>query len=70
MSRPRNTKELFEALGNVIDKTERGAMAKDQATSIIESAKVMTSILNYELKLARTKHELGQKNVKINDVTS
>lgn len=67
--KPLNTKQLFEALSNVIDKSGRGVISKDAATATIEAAKVMTSLLNYELKNAKLRHELGEKDVQINKIT-
>ena len=64
------TKELYAKLASVIDKSERGVISKDGATSTIEAAKVMTSLLNYELKNASLRHTLGEKDVKINDITA
>lgn len=68
--KPLNTKQLFEALADVIDKSNRGVISKDNATSIIEGAKGMTSLLNYELKNARLRKDLGEKDVKINKITN
>jgi len=67
--KPKDTKQMFEALADVVDKASRGAISRDNGTMIIESSKVMASILNYELKEAKLRYELGEKDVKINKVT-